>query len=125
MSADRPIRVIIANDQELVAQMWQRVVNNIADMESPACAYNGEQAVSLTEEFQPDVVVMDVMMPGMDGIEATRWIMQQSPRTKVIICSARPDIKDDAFTAGAVEVLSMPLIPDALIATIRKVVNRI
>ena len=124
MSIEQPIRVIIANDQELVAQMWQRVVNNLADMECPACAYNGEQAVALTLEHQPDVVVMDVMMPGMDGLEATRWIMQQSPHTKVVICSARPDIKDAAVSVGAVEVLSMPLLPDILISTIRKVVNQ-
>lgn len=120
---NEPIRVIIANDQEAVAKMWQRVVDKQEDMESPVCAYNGEQAVELASEYHPHVIVMDVMMPGMDGIEATRHIMQQGNGTRVIICSARPDIKGDAFAAGAVEVLAMPLLPDVLLDTIRQVVR--
>ena len=119
----QPIRVIIANDQQSVATMWQRLIDRQNDMESPACAYNGFQAVELAAAHKPHVVVMDVMMPGMDGIEATRKIVEQGNNTKIIICSARPDIEDEARSAGAVEVLGLPLLPDILLGAIRKAVG--
>lgn len=115
------IRVIIANDQASVADMWHRVINRQADMESPAPAYNGEHALQLVEEHQPHVVVMDVMMPGIDGLEATRYIVEQDLPTKVIVCSARPDVESEARNAGASEVLSLPLLPDVLLNVIRNI----
>lgn len=119
----QPIRVIIANDQSSIANMWQRLINRQPDMESPATAFNGEEVLKLVEEYQPHVVIMDVMMPGVDGLEATRQIVAQNNHTQVIVCSARSDIEDDALDAGAAEVLSLPLLPDILLKTIREIVK--
>jgi two-component system, NarL family, response regulator LiaR len=117
------IRVIIANDQSSVANMWLRLINRQDDMESPIAAHDGIQIVELAEEYQPDVIIMDVMMPRMDGIEATRQIIAQENNTKIIVCSARPDIEETALEAGAVRVLGLPLLPDILLQTIREVVG--
>lgn len=119
----QPIRVIIANDQTSVANMWQRLINRQDDMESPVAAYDGLEIVELATEYQPDVIIMDVMMPGIDGIEATRRIIEQDSNIQVIICSARPDIDGVAREAGAVQVLGLPLLPDVLLNTIRQVVQ--
>lgn len=115
------IRVIIANDQDKVANMWQRLVNRQDDMECPEAAYDGEQAIELALHYNPDVILMDVMMPGIDGIEATQEILAQNPDTKVIVYSGRPDIAQEAFEAGAVKFLSLPLLPEVLLSTIREV----
>lgn len=115
------IRVIIANDQEKVANMWQRVINKQDDMECPDVAYDGEQAIDLAMSHQPNVMLMDVMMPGIDGIEATQQILAHNDNIKVIVYSGRPDIAQEAFEAGAVKFLSLPLLPDILLNTIREV----
>jgi len=117
------IRVIIANDQSSVANMWQRLINRQEDMESPVAAYDGLEIVELAAEYQPHVIIMDVMMPGIDGIEATKRIIEQDPNIQIIICSARPDINSVAHEAGAVHVLGLPLLPDVLLNTIREVVQ--
>lgn len=117
------IRVIVANDQSSVAKMWSRLINRQDDMESPVSAHDGIEAVELAEEYQPHVIIMDVMMPRMDGIEATRQITAQGNNIKIIVCSARPDIEETAREAGAVQVLPLPLLPDVLLRTIREVVG--
>lgn len=115
------IIVIIANDQQAIATMWQRLINRQDDMECPATAFNGEEVIQLVEEHQPNVVIMDVMMPGIDGLEATEIITGNSDYTKVVVCSARSDIEDDARAAGAADVLSLPLVPDVLLGVIRDI----
>lgn len=117
------ISVIIVNDESSVANMWLRLINRQDDMESPIAAHNGFQAVEYAKEYQPDVIIMDVMMPRMDGIEATRQIIAQGNKTKVIVCSARHDVEETALEAGAVRVLGLPLLPDILLRTIREVVG--
>ena len=120
-----PILVIIANDQNSVANMWQRLINRQDDMDSPIAAYDGLKIVELAAEHKPDVIIMDVMMPGIDGIEATKQIIEQGNNTKIIVCSARPDIDAIAREAGAVQVLGLPLLPDILLNAIREVVKQL
>ncbi len=123
MSDNGAISVIIANDQESVARMWQRVVNLQPDMECIDCAINGHEAVELATQHQPDVVIMDVMMPGTDGLTATRHILEMFPDTSIIVCSARTDVAKDAYASGAKMVLSLPLMPDVLLSSIRRAVT--
>lgn len=70
MNESRSIRVIIADDQELVRAGFAMVIGSQQDMEVVAQASDGAEAVTMAETLHPDVVLMDVRMPGMDGIEA-------------------------------------------------------
>lgn len=74
MSEEQRIRVIIADDQELVRAGFAMVIGSQPDMMVAGQARDGAEAVALAETLHPDVVLMDVRMPGMDGIEATRQI---------------------------------------------------
>lgn len=73
-----PIRVLVADDQELVRDGFAMIINTQPDMQVVGRASTGEEAVRLTERLHPDVVLMDVRMPVMDGIEATKRICQMT-----------------------------------------------
>jgi DNA-binding NarL/FixJ family response regulator len=81
-------------------------------------AADGDEAVLLAEEFQPDLILMDARMPKMNGIEAIRIIRAKSPRIKIIVLSMYPDIKDEALEAGADAFVSKSDPPDILRKTL-------
>src|SRR4051812_19830568 len=79
------IRVLLADDQHLVREGFARLLRDVDDMEVVGEAADGDQAVSLARSSRPDVVLMDVRMPGTDGIEATRAITRDLPATRVLV----------------------------------------
>jgi NarL family two-component system response regulator LiaR len=82
------IRIIIADDHPAFVQGFARLLNEQSDLQVIGTAGNGEEAVTLAKEFKPDVIVMDIAMPILNGIEATRRIKESMPTTAVLILSA-------------------------------------
>lgn len=121
--------MVIADDQELVRVGFAMVIGSQPDMQVAGQAGDGAQAVSLAESLHPDVVLMDVRMPGMDGIEATRRISAMGDAsthpTRVIILTTF-DLDEyvmAAINAGASGFLLKDTEPETLLSSIRTVCN--
>ncbi|HLI82954.1 MAG TPA: response regulator transcription factor [Bryobacteraceae bacterium] len=87
----KPIRILLADDHAVVRQGFKMILNAQADMQIVGEAGNGREAVELVEQLRPDVVVMDVAMPELNGIEATRRVTDLSPHTRIIALSMHKD----------------------------------
>src|SRR6201994_2213223 len=117
------IRVLLADDQPLLRHGFPMILSAQADIEVIGEAADGAEAVRLAKLLRPDVVLMDVRMPGMDGIEATRKITSVSPPTRAIILTTF-DVDEYAFDglrAGASGFLLKNARPDELLSGIRSV----
>jgi two-component system, NarL family, response regulator NreC len=90
-SAARLLRVVVADDHAIVRSGLCGLIEGAGDMEVVGEARNGEEAVRLVREHEPDVVVMDVSMPGVDGAEATELITQEWPHVRVLALTMHDD----------------------------------
>ncbi|WP_330333160.1 response regulator transcription factor [Streptomyces sp. NBC_00536] len=117
------IRVVLADDQPLVRTALQMVMTEAPDLEVVGEAGNGAEAVELTASLEPDVVVMDIRMPGMDGIEATRQITAGPSKAQIVVLTTFDD--DDyvyaALRAGASGFLVKDMALDEILAAVRVV----
>ncbi len=120
-----PIRILIADDHTLFREGLKALFSSIADTEVVGEAASGMEAVTLAETIQPDVVLMDIQMPGLNGIEATRQIVQTSPHIGIIIVTMFED--DDsvfsAMRAGARGYVLKGADQEEMLRTIRAVVR--
>lgn len=116
------IRILLVDDQPTVLKGLELLFALESDLQIVAEANDGLTAIRLSKEFRPDVVVMDVEMPGIDGIETTKAIRQLDPDTKVIILSihADPAIQARAQKAGAIAYVEKQGDAARLIKEIRK-----
>jgi DNA-binding NarL/FixJ family response regulator len=117
------VRVLIADDQALVRGGFRMILDAREDMEVVGEAGDGEEAVALAEGLQPDVVLMDVRMPTMDGIEATRRIAASGSRTRLIMLTTY-DLDEYVFAAlraGASGFMLKDVRPPDLVEAIRVV----
>jgi len=117
------IRVLVVDDQALVRAGFVVLLRSAADIEVAGEAANGAEAVALAARERPDVVLMDVRMPVLDGIEATRLVTAESPSTKVIILTTF-DLDEyvyDGLRAGASGFLLKDTPPADLLAAVRVV----
>ncbi|HEY3541726.1 MAG TPA: response regulator transcription factor [Gaiellaceae bacterium] len=117
------IRVLLADDQALVRAGFRLIVGGEADLEVAGEAGDGAEAVAAAASVSPDVVLMDVRMPELDGIEATRRIVASGGRARVLMLTTF-DLDEyvvDAFRAGASGFLLKTAPPQQLVAAIRTV----
>jgi DNA-binding NarL/FixJ family response regulator len=102
MWPDPPLRVLIADDDEPYAELVADLLQRAGDVEVVGIAKDGEEAVQLAIWQDPDVVVMDIDMPRIDGITATRLVRKARPRLCVLMLSgADPERMEEAREAGA------------------------
>ncbi|MDB2330086.1 UvrY/SirA/GacA family response regulator transcription factor [Alteromonas sp.] len=118
------IKIILADDHDLVRTGIRRILEDVKDFSIVAEAKNGEDAVQLCRKDAPDVVLMDVNMPGIGGLEATKRIVRMSENTRVICVSMHKEspIPMQVMNAGAFGFLTKDAEPDEVIIAIRKVV---
>src|SRR6266498_1525840 len=91
MVQSKNTRILLADDHSVVRHGFRMILSAHADLEVIGEASNGKEAVERAQQLQPDVVVMDVSMPELNGIEATRRIAEASPRTRVLALSMHRD----------------------------------
>ena len=117
------IRVSIVDDHELVRTGIIRILGDVSDIEVVAEASSGEEAVQMVKTQRPDVVLMDVNMPGIGGIEATRKLTQMYPDLKVIVVTIHVDdpFPSRMLQAGAVGYLTKGCAVDEMVNAIREV----
>ena len=117
-----PITVLLVDDHALVRQGVRAFLDTQSDITVVAEAASGEEAVHLAVEHAPDVALMDLMMPDMDGVEATRRLTARSPRTKVVVLTSYHDDEHifPAIRAGALSYVLKEVGPDELAKSVRK-----
>ncbi|MGW2788370.1 response regulator [Streptomyces sp. NPDC001251] len=117
------LRILIVDDEALLRMAFSTILEAQPDMTPVGEASDGDQAVRLARQLRPDVVLMDVRMPGTDGIEATRQVIRASPRSRVLILTIF-DLDEYAFAglgAGASGFLLKNTRPEQLLTAIRSV----
>jgi len=116
------IKVVLADDHKVLREATAELIDNQLDMQVVGQAGTGEDTLTLTKALQPDIVVMDIAMPRMDGLEATRQVTRECPRTRVIILSAHQDSEHviQLLEAGAISYLPKTIGLNELLEAIRQ-----
>ena len=119
---DTKIRVLLADDHNVVREGLRLILESASDIEVVGEVENGRLAVQMAKKLQPDVVVMDVVMPTLNGVEATRQLLKETPNTKVLVLSSYSD--DDRvqqlIEVGAIGYLVKQTAANDLLAAIRE-----
>jgi len=123
MNPVTPIRILIADDHPVVREGLAAMIKRRTDMTVVAEANHGQEAVALFHQHQPDVVLMDLRMPEMDGVEAILTIWEQTPEARVIVLTTYDTDEDiyRALRAGAKASLLKDTLREELLDTIRAV----
>jgi DNA-binding NarL/FixJ family response regulator len=119
------VRVVIADDQALVRSGFRLILEGRPDLEVVGEAADGGAAVALVAELTPDVILLDIRMPGMDGIEATRQIVASGSRTRILVLTTfdLDEYVHGAIRAGASGFLLKDVRPPDLVDAIRVVAS--
>ena len=112
------MRILIADDQKRARHSLKALLATSLPQLEIWEACSGSQAVSLAEEVRPDLIVMDVRMPGVDGLVATRGIKSRWPEMKVLVLSMYPGYRDQAQAAGADLFVSKGETPERLLQAV-------
>jgi NarL family two-component system response regulator LiaR len=119
----KPIRVLLVDDHAIVRDGLNALLKLLPDIEVVGEADNGRDAVSLAESLEPDVVLMDLVMPGMDGIEAIRRIIDGRPESRILVLTSfsAEDQVFPAIQAGAMGYLLKDCDSEELVRAIHQV----
>jgi two-component system chemotaxis response regulator CheY len=118
-------RILIVDDAAFMREMLRDLLSE-EGYEIAAEAADGDEAVSAYDEYSPDLVMLDIVMPRKSGLEALREIVARDPEAKVVMCSAlgQESLVMEALDAGAKDFVVKPFKPDRAIDVIKKVLNK-
>jgi DNA-binding NarL/FixJ family response regulator len=119
------IRIVLVEDNQVFREALELLLGLQSDIEVVASVGSGSDAVAAAEEHSPDVVLMDYRLPGLDGVQATRAVLQAAPGVAVVCLTASANLRevDALYEAGAVACLSKDQELDEIIAAIRRAVR--
>jgi NarL family two-component system response regulator LiaR len=120
-----PITIILVDDHEVVRKGVRAYLETLPDFRVVGEASSGEEAISLVSELIPDVVLMDLIMPGMDGVETTRRIKKISPRTQVVVLTSYHEDAHifPALKAGAISYILKDMKMEKLVEVLHRAVQ--
>jgi DNA-binding NarL/FixJ family response regulator len=120
-----PIRVLTADDQRVVREGLAMLLGLLPDVEVVGTAANGEEALTLAGRLRPDVILMDLRMPRVDGVEATRRLRASHPEIKVVVLTTYADDRSvlDALRAGALGYLTKDAGADEIRQALLRVIS--
>jgi DNA-binding NarL/FixJ family response regulator len=124
LNGTTPITVMVADDHDGFRSALERLVLSTADLALVGSACGGEEAVALAARLLPQVVVMDLAMPGVSGVDATRRVRTQRRPPVVVALSGSRELSRDAIAAGAAFSLLKDVHPEKLLAVIRAAARR-
>jgi DNA-binding NarL/FixJ family response regulator len=120
-----PIRVLLVEDNQVFSEALELLLGLQDDIEVVGSVAEGQKAVEAVLEHQPDVIVMDYRLPGIDGVQATRAVRAAAPAVAVVCLTASANLRevDALYDAGAVACLSKDQELDEIVAAIRRAVG--
>lgn len=119
-------KILIADDSRVAAHLLSEIIEGIDGCEVVGNALSGEQAIEMYSQLKPDLVTMDLSMPGIGGMEAIRQIIQADPSARIVVVSSLGGAQDkllEALEAGALSVLSKPFDEDKAINVLKKLLG--
>ena len=121
-----PIRVLVVDDSTFFCQQLIHILNSDPALKVIGVAQNGREAIQKIEQLKPDVVTMDITMPGADGISTLREIKRHRPDARIVMISALGQKEKimACIRAGAMDFILKPFIPDKVIGILDRIASR-
>lgn len=120
-----PIRILIADDDPGMLLLMRKLIERAEDYQLVGEAQNGEELLALYEKFRPEVVLMDVEMPGMSGIDCARVIQDRDPKAVLVFATAHEQYMKSAFEVYAFDYLVKPFPVERALNTLRRIRERL